>query len=96
MQIIALLEELGFGRAVPPNKFRWLRDDPRSGKCEHPGEFEIRVKQVRCYGLLQDGTLYLMFGGHIKHSRGTRKKSSTDQEEHIKRFRTLVREWLKQ
>lgn len=92
---IRILDELARELEPPPGKFTWLRNHPKTGPCVHQGEFELRLKQLRCYGILNEGVLYLMFGGHIKKSRGTKKKkSATNQHDEIKRFRTLVREWM--
>ena len=93
---IRLLDDLARSLDLPPGKFKWLRDHPTTGPCEHDGEFELRIKQLRCYGVLENDVLYLMFGGHIKKSRGTKKqKTTSNQNDEIKRFLRLVRGTIK-
>ncbi len=91
---LILLDDLAEGNDVAPGKFWWLRDDDRSGKCVHAGEFELKVKRLRCYGVYEEGVYYLMFNGHIKTSRGTKKKAANNQIPAIRRFRKIVTEWM--
>lgn len=87
--LLRYLEDLRYGKPLPPRAFTHLGTRKSTGSPVHEHEYEFVIGQLRGYCVLEKDFLIVLFSAHAKKGKGGRRQ--TDQSDHINAMRAILR-----